>query len=318
MTKLIAVSATLLTACLYAMPGHAQATRTWVTGSGGSDANPCSRTAPCATFSGAISKTAINGEINCIDSGAYGAVTIAKSITIDCHDNFAGVLASGVTGIIVNIPVNANDPLRTARIRNLNINGAGLSGTIGTRTGINGIRIDSALVVFVEDVTVTSFTQRGLFDQRTAAGKLFVKNSTFRDNGTSGLVVSPTTGTATVDVVIEGSQFIGNAVAGIAVNNGPRALVKRSMMSGNGIGIDSEATVGTSQLLVDDSYVSGNGTGFFQSGAGSIRISNSDVAFNTALGSGTMNTFTNSRFTGNGVGGALATVGSPSGPTGQQ
>ena len=35
----------------------AQATRTWVSGVG-DDVNPCSRTAPCKTFAGAISKTA--------------------------------------------------------------------------------------------------------------------------------------------------------------------------------------------------------------------------------------------------------------------
>src|SRR3954467_14867882 len=72
-------------------PAHAQATRTWVAGTG-NDADPCSRTAPCKTFAGAISKTAINGIINCIDSGAYGSVTITKSITIDCHDVFASIL----------------------------------------------------------------------------------------------------------------------------------------------------------------------------------------------------------------------------------
>jgi len=33
----------------------------------GDDANPCSRTAPCKTFAGAISKTAAAGEINCLD-----------------------------------------------------------------------------------------------------------------------------------------------------------------------------------------------------------------------------------------------------------
>jgi hypothetical protein len=312
--KKLVVSGTLLAACLYAMPSHAQS-RTWVSGTG-NDLDPCSRTAPCKTFAGALSKTSINGEINCVDSGAYGTVNITKSITIDCHENSAGVLSALTTGIIINIAPSANDPLGTVRLRNLNINGTGTSGSAGTRTGINGIRIDSAVAVFIEDTTVYNFTQRGLLDQRTAAGKLFVKNSTFRDNGTSGLVVSSSG--ATIDLVIEGSQFIGNAVAGIAVNNGPRALVKRSVMSGNGIGIDSEATIGISQLLVDDSHVSGNGTGFFQGGAGTILISNSDVAFNTARGSGTMSTFTNSRFSGNGAGGTLATIGAVSNPTGQQ
>jgi hypothetical protein len=67
-----------------AAPAHAQATRTWVSGVG-DDANPCSRTAPCKTFAGAISKTAAAGEINCLDSGGFGAVTITKSITILCN-----------------------------------------------------------------------------------------------------------------------------------------------------------------------------------------------------------------------------------------
>jgi hypothetical protein len=61
---------------------QAQATRTWVSGVG-DDANPCSRTAPCKTFAGAISKTAPCGEISVLDPGGFGAVTITKSITIN-------------------------------------------------------------------------------------------------------------------------------------------------------------------------------------------------------------------------------------------
>src|SRR5947207_9342278 len=80
---------------------RAQATRTWVSGVG-DDVNPCSRTAPCKTFSGAISKTAANGEINCLDPGGFGGVTITKSITIDCQGPLAGILVSGTNGIIVN------------------------------------------------------------------------------------------------------------------------------------------------------------------------------------------------------------------------
>jgi hypothetical protein len=316
---LAAAVSTMLVPLAFTTPASAQATRTWVSGVG-DDANPCSRTAPCKTFAGAISKTAINGEINCLDPGGFGGVTITKSIMIDCHEVMASILASGFTGVIINIAAgNANDPLRTARLRNININGAGVSGTVGTRTGINGIRIDAAAAVFLDDMLVYNFSQKGLLDQRTSAGKLYVRNSIFRDNGQSGMLVFPSGGvSATIDVVVDNSHFIGNVGAGLAISNGPRALVKRSVFSGNGTGIDAEATVGTSQLLVDDSAVSSNGTGFFQSGGGSIRISNSDVEFNTALGSGTLNTFTNSRFTGNGVGGTLATIGATSNPTGQQ
>src|SRR5262249_26684672 len=99
----------------------AQATRTWVSGVG-DDANPCSRTAPCKTFAGAISKTAANGEINCLDPGGFGAVTITKSITIDCYGVLAGVLVSGTNGIIVN-DSGANSIVVT--LRNLDINGLG-------------------------------------------------------------------------------------------------------------------------------------------------------------------------------------------------
>src|ERR1700704_1183694 len=90
----------------FSAPAHAQATRTWVS-AGGDDANPCSRTAPCKTFAGAISKTSINGIINCVDNAAYGAVTITKSMTIDCHDVLASILngndQASFTGITINV-----------------------------------------------------------------------------------------------------------------------------------------------------------------------------------------------------------------------
>src|SRR6059058_2303121 len=86
----------------FASMAQAQATRTWVSGVG-DDVNPCSRTAPCKTFAGAISKTATNGEINCIDSGGFGAVTITKSITIDCKNVEAGIaISAGFSGIVIN------------------------------------------------------------------------------------------------------------------------------------------------------------------------------------------------------------------------
>src|SRR5947209_14665799 len=85
---------------------RAQATRTFVSGVG-NDANPCSRTAPCKTFAGAISKTAAGGEIDALDPGGFGAVTITKAITIDGGGGqVASVLVSGTNGIIVQAGVN--------------------------------------------------------------------------------------------------------------------------------------------------------------------------------------------------------------------
>src|SRR5947209_16187574 len=100
------------------VPAYAQATRTWVSGVG-DDANPCSRTAPCKTFAGAISKTASHGEINVLDPGGFGAVTITKSITISSEGFEAGVLVSGTNGIVINAATTDEIVLRGLDVEGL-------------------------------------------------------------------------------------------------------------------------------------------------------------------------------------------------------
>jgi hypothetical protein len=126
--RVIALILGLVGVCLLAAPqaAEAQATRTWVSGVG-DDVNPCSRTAPCKTFAGAISKTAAGGEIDVMDPGGFGAVTITKAITIDCGPFPGGILSAGTNGVTVNAGVSDRIILR-----NLVINGVG--------TGVNGIR----------------------------------------------------------------------------------------------------------------------------------------------------------------------------------
>src|SRR6058998_444119 len=118
------VALPLVCATFYVGPAHAQATRTWVSGVG-DDANPCSRTAPCKTFAGAISKTAAGGEINCLDPGGYGAVTITKSMTIKCYYTLGSVLASGTNGINVNDSATVSPGTIKVTLRGLDITGAG-------------------------------------------------------------------------------------------------------------------------------------------------------------------------------------------------
>jgi len=144
----------------------ADATRTWISAGVGDDVNPCSRSAPCKTWAGAISKTAIGGEV-ALDPGGYGALTgagtITKSITLDGGGTYASIVASGLTGVAVNIPAgNANDPNQRVVLRNMSINGAGPSGTVGTSTGINGVQIDSAKAVHIEHVRTANFVQNGI------------------------------------------------------------------------------------------------------------------------------------------------------------
>ena len=283
-----------------AAPAQAQATRTFVSGVG-DDVNPCSRTAPCKTFAGAISKTAINGEINCLDPGGFGAVTITKSITLDCHEVFASILASGVNGIIINIAVGVNDPLRTVRIRNININGTGS----GTRTGLRGIRIDAANDVFIEDVLITDFTLQGVLDQRTTGGGLWVANSTFRNSAGAGVTIAPSSGAVRIDATFTNVLSENNAF-GIAIGSGARAMIKASTLAGNtNGGLEAEGPAGASEVNCDNCAISNNGIGLQQLAGGTIRVSNSDVSFNTTGISGTVQSFTNNRFSGNGAGGAI-------------
>src|SRR5262249_18925834 len=167
--------------------------RTFVSGVG-NDADPCSRTAPCRTFAGAIVKTFINGEINCLDPGGYGAVTITKSITIDCTGTYGSDLASATIGVTVNIPVGANDPTRSVRLPGISIHGPGASGTIGTRAGLDGIRMPQATSVFVEDTVIAEFTQQGIEVAATANTNLTLDNVVIRNTNIAGVTLATTAG----------------------------------------------------------------------------------------------------------------------------
>src|SRR5678815_3455891 len=159
------------------MVAQAQATRTWVSGVG-DDLNPCSRTAPCKTYAGAISKTAKDGEISTLDPGGYGSVTITKSITINgggAGSGYGSILASGVNGIIINI-TDAADVRKTVRLDWLNINGAS--------TGLDGIRFLAGNSLHIENCLIDGFTGDGIdasFSAANTATVLSVHNTTIRN-----------------------------------------------------------------------------------------------------------------------------------------
>src|SRR6185295_19080130 len=144
----LAIAAGCFVPLLASAPASAQATRTWVSGVG-DDVNPCSRTAPCKTFAGAISKTAAGGEINCLDPGGFGAVTIGKSLTISCEGLTGGIVVSGGNGINVN--AGASD---VVFLKGLDIEGLGM--TTGA-IGLNGIKVNTAAAVHIEDCHIRNF-----------------------------------------------------------------------------------------------------------------------------------------------------------------
>ncbi|HEX8665747.1 MAG TPA: right-handed parallel beta-helix repeat-containing protein [Beijerinckiaceae bacterium] len=312
-----AVLGIVLGAVVLAAPAQAQSTRTWVSGVG-DDVNPCSRTAPCKTFSGAISKTAVGGEINCLDPAGFGTLTITKSITVDCSrgQGMGGVLNAGLNAFTVNFNSFAGtDTRKIVRLRGVQ--------TQGAATGTGGVRIVGGVVtggsVFIEDSSIDNNfagNGRGISDERTGGGELFITNTLIRNQLGSGIVVIG--GGTKIDVVINGAIVQNTGNSGVFIGTNVKAVIKNSAFSGNtNNGIDVEGAGAEAQ--VDNTVASNNGVGLFTSGGGVLRMSNSDITLNGAGANGAWTSFGNNRFLGNSAPGtAPSAAGGQSHDLGQQ
>jgi hypothetical protein len=273
---------TLFVVGLAVAPAHAQATRTWISGVG-DDVNPCSRTAPCKTFAGAISKTATGGEIDVLDPGGFGAVTITKSITFDGGGGqVASILVTGSNAI------NVNAAGGVVILRNLRLNGILNSGS----PGLTAVAISSAATVIIEKCDIFGFSTAGV-TVLPSSGTVQVKiqETTINNTGT-GLSAKPTGG-ATVNISIDHSFIDSNTGGGlkidgtgggpvnVAINdsslslnagNGTNAvsgpsgnvamdLMRVTLAKNGGAGVQANVSGGgTSTVTVGDSMLSNNGS----------------------------------------------------------
>jgi hypothetical protein len=298
--KSLMCALSLLTAASVA---NAQATRTWVSGVG-DDVNPCSRTAPCKTFAGAISKTAAGGQINVLDPGAFGTLTITKSITVDAGGIFAGVLGTGTNGFIVNA-------LSTDRvvIRGMTIEG-------GT-TGLNGIRFIAGGSLSVEDCVINNFSQRGIDVEPSATTgtvTVMIKNTIIRNNtpAASNAVLLKAVGTATINAYMENVTMDHNSI-GLFAQQGVKVTVRNSSATNNS-NAGFQASAGIVQMNLDECIASNNSNGVRVDGSGAVaRISNVTAMNNSAAGvnitnAGQVVSFQNNRFGGN-LGGDILPIG---------
>jgi hypothetical protein len=293
----LVVIATFLFA--FASIAQAQATRTWVSGVG-DDANPCSRTAPCKTFAGAISKTATNGEIDCLDPGGFGAVTITKGMTIDgtTGAGFGSILASSSSGVIIN-DTTSN---AVVTLRNLSINGA--STTFGS-----GIRFLAGKALIVEDCDIFGFlgtaspTGRGISVELTAGPRnVFIKDTNIT-NCTTGVRI--TTSSSFVAAVLDnvnidasGSQTAGTT--GVELAAGGFATIRDSVISRWQNGINNTGGANSGASLIGTTLFS-NTTGL-NAGASTARSSMSSYLQNdtgVALAGGAFNSGCDNFFNGN-------------------
>lgn len=164
---------------------QAQATRTWVSGAG-DDALPCSRTAPCRSFAGAVSKTAAGGEVDAMTSGAFGPVVLTKSMTLEGRGGPNAVLNAllGADAVVINA-----GPTDVVILRNLHIEGTG--------GGRHGVRVVSAGSVQLEDCVISGFSGDGILVEASGA-KLLLSNVVVRQNAGAGVSLNASGVAATV------------------------------------------------------------------------------------------------------------------------
>jgi len=246
---------------LIATSAHAQATRTWVSGVG-DDVNPCSRTAPCKTFAGAISKTAAKGVISVLDPGGFGTVTITKSITIDGGGIVGSILASGTTGVIVN--AGATD---VVRLRNISIDGAS--------TGIDGVRFAAGGTLIIENVRINDFTADGVKFQPSGNSRLVITDSHI--SNILGAAVHSVPGATGNAIVSLHNVRLYESGFGIKAEDRTKLSVRDSFIGDNiNSGVQAKATAAAANVSLDNCQVTNNGPtnlvsgGLKASGAGAV------------------------------------------------
>jgi hypothetical protein len=300
---LIALAGTCLACAAY--PAKAQATRTWVSGVG-NDANPCSRTAPCKTFAGAISKTTAGGEINVLDPGGFGALTITKAITIDGGGGqVASVLAAGTNGIVVN--AGAND---VVTLRNIRLNGVRGSPT----GGLNGVQFLAGGALHIENCNIFGFTQNGInINLNTAAAVSVFVTDTVVSNGAGG-IAARNSGAGKVFVTMQRTTLAQNSGVGLkADGSGTGQIVGNvsdSLIAGNATGLSSIGGAGGAGVQVTRSSITNNVTGAQSTAATAfILFSNTLIAGNatglSSVAGGNLLSYKNNSFDGNFVPGAF-------------
>jgi hypothetical protein len=215
-----ALFAAIFLSALPLTSASAQAIRTWVSGVG-DDFNPCSRTAPCKTFAGAISKTATSGEINCLDPGGFGAVTITQSISIVCgQSGIAGVLVAGTPGITVNVSATSRVVLD-----GLDFEGAG--------SGTNGVAMNGAGQLTIRNCSIRDFASFGVVVAGTTP-RVLIQNSLITGN-LGGINVQGTSGAN--EAVILNSLIDSNTNFGLEVSGSSTVVLSASTVTGNATGI---------------------------------------------------------------------------------
>ncbi len=247
-TSLPTFAGALLACGLSTAPAAALANRTFVSGKG-TDGGTCTRAVPCQTFAFALTQTNAGGEIDVLDPGGYGAVTITKAISI-VNDGVGTVGIKVSSGNAITINAGAND---SVHLRGLTIEGLG--------SGANGIQFNTGGNLAIENCVIRDFTNAGINIRPTGSAVVTgVLSKVITSNNFNGIVVdsTATTGGSLNFTVVDSVASNNNNLGIVALSPAATVMVRNSVASYNKFGLDAESNA---VLRVAHSVVTGNTTG---------------------------------------------------------
>jgi hypothetical protein len=320
--KLMTVLCAWLCAMAFvAAPAAAASAHTWVS-TGGADTGDCgSPSSPCASLQGAYSNTATNGEINCLNSGSYGPLTVYQPITVNCEGTVS-------TASVINI-LNTGGGVIVLRGLDLDAEGSNFNSTCAFVADEGAV--PSAVIAYfgngalhLQKMKINHATGAGCAVQfiPSAGSILDITDSDITDIGTTGTaagvyVAAPPD--VEVNVTIENSRIIGNYF-GVFADGRPGGVIKGAIKDcvvsdSTENGITALSSGSSVVFLVDQTEVSANAAaGLFASGSGAGILARNSSVFINAIGLDSANgagliSYGNNSVAGNATNGAFtATV----------
>jgi hypothetical protein len=262
MKRIALLWTTALVATLASSGAYALSNRTFVSGNG-SDANPCSLSAPCRSFAGALTQTSPGGEIAVLDTAGYGAVTITQAVSIVNEEGVEAGVTLAAAGSAITISAGASD---VVNLRGLTLEGGGV--------GSNGIVLNSAGGLNVQSCVVRNFTNVGILLQPANPnpnGSFTIIDTSVENNTSIGIFVAPASGT-----IPNGSVLF--------------VSLKRDTLIGNGDGFQLSAGINTSfqgalhATLVDVAAFANTGNAFAVRSQGTTAIGSATLYHSQASG----------------------------------
>jgi hypothetical protein len=308
--KRSAIAFFLSAMCLALAPvaANAQTSRTWVSGLG-NDGNTCSRSSPCLTFAGAIAQTTAGGEINCLDPGGFGAVTINKAITINCEQTLGSVLVSGTNGIVVQA-----GPTDVVTLKGLEFE--------GLNAGLNAVRFLSGKELHMHKFQIRNFTNSGIDIEPSNSTRVFLADGYISDCGVGGsgfaaILVKANSG-ANTSVSINHVQMEDNLNGVFADGSGGGGVahvqVRDSVVSAssnNGISISSAGPAATADVVNSIMSYNISAAAIVSGAAATLKLGGNVITNNVtgaASSGGTLQSFKNNMIIDNGSDGTPITA----------